>query len=51
MVAWGALLYQEGDEGRDSMEILREELGGCGLLIFIHFYLYSLALAFSTCSS
>ncbi len=29
---------EEGDEGRVSMEILKEELGGCGLLTFIHFY-------------
>ena len=49
VVAWGALLDQEGDEGRVSMEILKEELGGCGLLTFIHFYLYSLTFALSTC--
>ena len=37
MVAWGALLFQEGDEGRDSMENLREGLGGCRVSTFIHF--------------
>ena len=39
MVAWGALLLQEGDEGRDSMENLRAGLGGCRESTFIH-YLY-----------
>ena len=37
MVAWGALLLQEGDEGGDSMEDLRAELGGCRETTFIHF--------------
>ncbi len=47
MVAWGALLLREGDEGRDSMEDLRMGLGGCRVSTFIHFYMSFLAYAVS----
>ncbi len=49
MVVWGALLFQEGDEGRESMENLRAGLGGCRVSTLIHFYMSFFAFAVFFC--